>query len=69
MSQMNKCHMANCPMHFTEPYLMCRKHWTMLPSPLQAAITRQGRNGVDREYVRLVRRAVDIIQEKEAPKS
>lgn len=39
------CHASGCAVHTAPDLLMCRKHWYMVPRPLQLAVWRTYRRG------------------------
>lgn len=62
---MNKCRVLTCDEPISPDLLMCGTHWRSLPAALRHAIWRHYRpNTTTPEYARLVRRALDCIDEE-----
>lgn len=65
------CHALACPVEAPPKLLMCRRHWFMVPKPLQAEVWRCYRPGQERtkdpssEYLLAAHKAVVAVAVRE----
>jgi len=45
----HRCHARRCRTQIPERYLMCQKHWAMVPAPLRQAVWRHYRPGQEHD--------------------
>ena len=66
------CHAENCTKEVPPRLLMCYRHWKMVPLALQRAVWRHYRPGQEidkrptREYLDVMKKAIQAVAEKEA---
>lgn len=66
------CHAFNCDREIAPRFLMCPKHWRMVPRNLQVKVYATYRSGqeVDKqassEYLKAAREAVEAVRDKES---
>lgn len=65
------CHAEGCTTHVPPRLLMCRKHWSMVPRPLQAAVWdayvpgQEQRKDPTSMYLDAARAAIEVVADKE----
>jgi diadenosine tetraphosphatase ApaH/serine/threonine PP2A family protein phosphatase len=65
------CHAEGCQVEVPPRLLMCRRHWRMVPPPLQDAVWANYRRGQERrkdptpEYMAAARAAIEAVAERE----
>ena len=61
----NKCRATGCDVLINADFVMCNRHWKMVPIPLRNAIWRHARNRQPTtEYLRLLAKAIDVVTAK-----
>lgn len=71
MDHEHRCHALRCNTPVPELYLMCRRHWFMVPMDLRAAVLALYRPGQEvrkdpsEEYVNAAWAAVQAVADKE----
>ena len=62
----SQCRADGCGVLIKPEFLMCNKHWKMVPIPLRNAIWRHFRihGQPTREALRLIARAIQVVREK-----
>jgi hypothetical protein len=69
---MHKCHLPGCEVRTPPKYLLCPKHWKMVPQRLQMQVWATYRRGqeIDKrptpEYLAAARDAIDAVACKES---
>ncbi|MBD6620837.1 hypothetical protein FNW02_35080 [Komarekiella sp. 'clone 1'] len=72
MIQIHKCHAFGCDEHIHPRFLMCAKHWAMVPKRSQTKVLKTYRKGqeIDKnpsnEYLFAAKEAIQAVQIKEA---
>ena len=68
------CHARKCTVQVPRKMFMCRRHWAMLPKPLQRAVWREYNEGqengaaeVTKAYLDVTAEAIAFIVELEKP--
>lgn len=69
------CHAEGCPLHVPPAMLMCRRHWSMVPRPLQRQVWATYQDGQEAlaeggprpssAYLDAARAAVEAVATKE----
>jgi hypothetical protein len=65
------CHATGCNVPVPPAMLMCRKHWFMVPKPIQNEVWRAYRPGQEvtkdpsEDYMRAYQRAVASVEQRE----
>ena len=74
-SRHHECHATGCAAQVPPAYLMCGKHWAMVPRLLQARVwetyqagQERGDAAVSEEYIEAQRAAVQAVADAEAAK-
>ena len=61
------CHIPHCDLEISTSQLMCRRHWTMLPKPMQKRVWESYRKGQEdtkdpsSSWLRVAREAIDYV--------
>ena len=67
----HRCHAAMCSVPVQPRFLMCRRHWALVPNELKLAVLRAYRPGQcddkqpSREYLEAARRAINRVAQIE----
>jgi len=69
---LHTCHATGCAVPVEPKFLMCPRHWKMVPRAIQQEVWRRYRVGqeIDKqpspEYLAVMKQAIDIVAKKEA---
>lgn len=71
MLTMHTCHARGCNTYCAPKYLMCRKHWRMVPAKIQRKVWKHYRpfQEIDKQpsekWLKWANRAIEAVAEKE----
>lgn len=70
MSRSHPCRAKRCTVQVSPSFLMCARHWALVPLDLQRRVYQEWRkvcqkNALTREYALVVREAIDAVEAAE----